>query len=164
MTASSSSLPARSTTRWSLTAARSRRTIWATSWAPTGHVFPLAWDEDGSPQAEQFRARVASEAEFYGAMDGAVRFTQRDAIASLVITAINILAGLAIGTMQAGMTVGERGPIWYCAVFVHSNPRKRSESIPFFQPTADNPLQDRHRTAVVLLIADPIREGQMMAD
>ena len=46
---------------------------------------------------------LASEAEFYGAMDGASRFTQRDAVASILITSINILAGFLIGVLQHGM-------------------------------------------------------------
>src|SRR5207237_7068349 len=41
--------------------------------------------------------------EFYGAMDGASRFTQRDAVASILITSINILAGFLIGVLQHGM-------------------------------------------------------------
>jgi flagellar biosynthesis protein FlhA len=49
------------------------------------------------------RKTLASEAEFYGAMDGASRFTQRDAVASILITGINILAGLLIGVFQNGM-------------------------------------------------------------
>src|ERR1022692_4075923 len=44
-----------------------------------------------------------TEAEFYGAMDGASRFTQRDAVASILITAINIVAGFLIGVLQHGM-------------------------------------------------------------
>ena len=43
------------------------------------------------------------EAEFYGAMDGASRFTQRDAVASILITGINIVAGFLIGVLQHGM-------------------------------------------------------------
>src|SRR6201999_3377293 len=39
----------------------------------------------------------------YGAMDGASRFTQRDAVASILITAINIVAGFLIGVLQHGM-------------------------------------------------------------
>ena len=46
---------------------------------------------------------LASEAEFYGAMDGASRFTQRDAVASIIITAINIIAGFLIGVLQHGL-------------------------------------------------------------
>ena len=49
------------------------------------------------------RKLLAAEAEFYGAMDGASRFTQRDAVASLLITAINIVAGFLIGVLQHGM-------------------------------------------------------------
>src|SRR5271163_1274138 len=44
-------------------------------------------------EARARRRMLASEAEFYGAMDGASRFTQRDAVASIIITTINILAG-----------------------------------------------------------------------
>ena len=47
------------------------------------------------------------EAEFYGAMDGASRFTQRDAVASILITAINIIAGFLIGVLQHGMDLSK---------------------------------------------------------
>lgn len=57
-------------------------------------------------EAKLRRKLLAAEAEFYGAMDGASRFTQRDAIASILITGINILAGLAIGIFQYGMPFG----------------------------------------------------------
>jgi flagellar biosynthesis protein FlhA len=46
---------------------------------------------------------LSVEAEFYGAMDGASRFTQRDAVASIIITTINILAGFLIGVFQHDM-------------------------------------------------------------
>ena len=54
-------------------------------------------------EAKLRRKGLAAEAEFYGAMDGASRFTQRDAIASIIITAINIIAGFLIGVLQHGM-------------------------------------------------------------
>jgi flagellar biosynthesis protein FlhA len=54
-------------------------------------------------EARRRRKQLASEAEFYGAMDGASRFTQRDAVASILITSINIIAGLLIGVFQNGM-------------------------------------------------------------
>ncbi|HEY1241647.1 MAG TPA: flagellar biosynthesis protein FlhA [Bryobacteraceae bacterium] len=54
-------------------------------------------------EARRRRKMLATEAEFYGAMDGASRFTQRDAVASILITAINILAGFLIGVLQHGM-------------------------------------------------------------
>jgi len=54
-------------------------------------------------EARRRRKQLAHEAEFYGAMDGASRFTQRDAVASILITGINIIAGLLIGVFQNGM-------------------------------------------------------------
>jgi flagellar biosynthesis protein FlhA len=51
-------------------------------------------------QARSRREQIAREAEFYGAMDGAARFNQRDAIATILITAINIFAGFLIGVFQ----------------------------------------------------------------
>jgi flagellar biosynthesis protein FlhA len=54
-------------------------------------------------EARTRRKQISSEAEFYGAMDGATRFTQRDAIASILITIINIVAGFLIGVFQHGM-------------------------------------------------------------
>ena len=57
-------------------------------------------------EARQRRERVRREADFYGAMDGAVRFIQRDAMAAALILIINIVAGLFIGIVQAGMDVG----------------------------------------------------------
>ncbi|HVN06390.1 MAG TPA: flagellar biosynthesis protein FlhA [Bryobacteraceae bacterium] len=54
-------------------------------------------------EARQRRKQLAAEAEFYGAMDGASRFTQRDAVASILITGINIVAGFLIGVLQHGM-------------------------------------------------------------
>src|SRR4026209_1894051 len=56
-------------------------------------------------EARERRAEIGKEAEFYGAMDGAIRFTQRDAMASILITLINIIGGLFIGVFQAGMPV-----------------------------------------------------------
>src|SRR5438477_1351645 len=54
-------------------------------------------------EARARRKMLSSEAEFYGAMDGASRFTQRDAVASILITAINIIAGFLIGVIQHGL-------------------------------------------------------------
>ena len=58
-------------------------------------------------QARALRARIAQEADFYGAMDGASKFVKGDAIAGLVITAINLFGGLAIGIGMQGMPLGE---------------------------------------------------------
>src|SRR5438067_5636976 len=54
-------------------------------------------------EAKRRRKQLSTEAEFYGAMDGASRFTQRDAVASILITGINIIAGFLIGVFQHGM-------------------------------------------------------------
>jgi flagellar biosynthesis protein FlhA len=54
-------------------------------------------------EARERRTRIRREADFYGAMDGAIRFTQRDAVAALLITAINIVAGLVIGVFMHGL-------------------------------------------------------------
>ncbi len=58
-------------------------------------------------EARRRRQAIAREAEFYGAMDGAARFNQRDSMATILITAINIVAGLLIGTLQQGVALGE---------------------------------------------------------
>ena len=58
-------------------------------------------------EAKQRRADISREAEFFGAMDGAGKFIRGDAIAGLIITAINILAGIAIGMLRQGLTFNE---------------------------------------------------------
>jgi len=52
------------------------------------------------------RERVRREADFYGSMDGAIRFTQRDALAAVLITGVNIVAGLIIGVFQHDLELG----------------------------------------------------------
>jgi flagellar biosynthesis protein FlhA len=54
-------------------------------------------------EARARRDHISKEAEFYGAMDGAIRFTSRDAIASVLILIINIVGGLLIGILQFDM-------------------------------------------------------------
>ena len=56
-------------------------------------------------EARQRRKLLQRETEFYGAMDGAIKFTQRDAIAAVIITTINIVAGIVIGLWQYNMSV-----------------------------------------------------------
>jgi flagellar biosynthesis protein FlhA len=58
-------------------------------------------------QARARRERVAQEAEFCGAMDGAARFSQRDSLATILIMAINIIAGFLIGVFQQGVPFAE---------------------------------------------------------
>lgn len=59
------------------------------------------------PEARERRRRLQREADFFGAMDGASKFVRGDAIAGILITLINIIGGLAIGTLQMAMSVGE---------------------------------------------------------
>jgi len=58
-------------------------------------------------QARTRREQVSRESEFYGAMDGAARFNQRDSLATVLITAINILAGFLIGVFQLDIPLRE---------------------------------------------------------
>lgn len=59
-------------------------------------------DED---EAKTRRVTVAREAEFHGSMDGAAKFVRGDAIAGIIITVINIMAGFVIGVFQQNMSV-----------------------------------------------------------
>jgi len=58
-------------------------------------------------QARSRREMVAREAEFYGAMDGAARFSQRDSLATILITVINIVAGFLVGVFQLHIPLEE---------------------------------------------------------
>jgi flagellar biosynthesis protein FlhA len=54
-------------------------------------------------EAKRRRKEVAEEADFYGSMDGASKFVRGDAIAGILITAVNIVGGIIIGVAQSGM-------------------------------------------------------------
>lgn len=56
-------------------------------------------------EARAKREMLGKENQLYGAMDGAMKFVKGDAIAGLIITAINVVAGIAIGITQKGFTV-----------------------------------------------------------
>jgi flagellar biosynthesis protein FlhA len=58
-------------------------------------------------EAKRRRKEVAEEADFYGSMDGASKFVRGDAIAGILITAINIIGGIIIGVAQSGMDIGK---------------------------------------------------------
>ncbi len=57
------------------------------------------------PEARHRRQLIELEADFYGAMDGASKFVKGDAIAALIIVAVNIFGGIAIGVMQKGLSI-----------------------------------------------------------
>lgn len=58
-------------------------------------------------EARERRYKVQKEADFYGAMDGATKIVKGDAVASILITTINFLAGTAIGMLQGNMSFGQ---------------------------------------------------------
>ncbi|HEV3047664.1 MAG TPA: flagellar biosynthesis protein FlhA [Solirubrobacteraceae bacterium] len=58
-------------------------------------------------QARKRRADIAAEADFYGAMDGASKFVKGDAMAALIITAINLVGGIVVGMLQRHLGFSE---------------------------------------------------------
>lgn len=58
-------------------------------------------------EARERRRNVGREADFYGAMDGASKFVKGDAIASIIIVFINLIAGMIIGMLQQGMALAD---------------------------------------------------------
>ncbi|MBN1912049.1 MAG: flagellar biosynthesis protein FlhA [Pirellulales bacterium] len=63
-------------------------------------------------EAKRRRDEITKQADFFGAMDGASKFVRGDAVAGIVITVINIVGGLFIGVVQAGMTFGEAAELF----------------------------------------------------
>ncbi len=63
-------------------------------------------------KAQARRQAIAQEADFYGAMDGASKFVRGDAIAGLLITAVNMVGGLLIGILQKGLPAGEAAGLY----------------------------------------------------
>ena len=62
--------------------------------------------------ARQRRQRIQKEGDFYGAMDGASKFVRGDAIAGLIILAVNLLGGFFVGVMQKDMTGGDAARLY----------------------------------------------------
>lgn len=58
-------------------------------------------------QAKKRREKITREADFYGAMDGASKFVKGDAIASMIIVAINLIVGMIIGMVQQDMSLAD---------------------------------------------------------
>jgi len=58
-------------------------------------------------EALRRRDEISREADFYGAMDGASKFVRGDAIAGILILLINVIGGIAIGTLQHGLSAGQ---------------------------------------------------------
>jgi len=60
-------------------------------------------------EAKSRRREIATEADFYGSMDGASKFVKGDAIAALLILGVNIIAGLVLGMVSHGLSAAEAG-------------------------------------------------------
>jgi flagellar biosynthesis protein FlhA len=60
-------------------------------------------------EAKARRREIATEADFYGSMDGASKFVKGDAIAALLILLVNIVAGLVLGMVSHGLSASEAG-------------------------------------------------------
>jgi flagellar biosynthesis protein FlhA len=60
-------------------------------------------------EAKARREELREETDFYGAMDGASKFVRGDAIAGILILAVNLIGGFAIGMMSHGLSAGEAG-------------------------------------------------------
>jgi flagellar biosynthesis protein FlhA len=58
-------------------------------------------------EAKARRREVATEADFYGSMDGASKFVKGDAVAALLILGVNIIAGFCLGMISHGLTAGQ---------------------------------------------------------
>ncbi|MGH8206340.1 MAG: flagellar biosynthesis protein FlhA, partial [Steroidobacteraceae bacterium] len=63
-------------------------------------------------EARVRRGEVRAEADFYGAMDGASKFVRGDATAGILILVINIIGGLAIGTLSHGMSFTDAAHVY----------------------------------------------------
>ncbi|MGA2619079.1 MAG: flagellar biosynthesis protein FlhA [Thermoguttaceae bacterium] len=63
-------------------------------------------------EAQRRRKEITQQADFFGAMDGASKFVRGDAIAGIIITLINIIGGLFIGMIEAGMTLGQAASLF----------------------------------------------------
>ncbi|GAA0821973.1 FHIPEP family type III secretion protein [Ralstonia mannitolilytica] len=60
-----------------------------------------------SDEAKRRREALEQESQLHGAMDGAMKFVKGDAIAGIIIAVINILAGIAVGALMHGMSIGD---------------------------------------------------------
>ena len=63
-------------------------------------------------EASGRRRLLEQESQFYGSMDGAMKFVKGDAIAGLIIIIVNLVGGLIIGTAQLGMPIGEAARVY----------------------------------------------------
>ena len=88
----------------------------ALKWCMTGALVPageaLAAGLVTADEAKARRREVATEADFYGSMDGASKFVKGDAIAALLILAVNIIAGFCLGMISHGLSAAESAEVY----------------------------------------------------
>jgi len=63
-------------------------------------------------EARSRRTMIQDEADFYGAMDGASKFVRGDAVAGIIITAVNIVGGLTVGALEKGWSLSETASVF----------------------------------------------------
>lgn len=63
-------------------------------------------------EARRRRRHLEKESQFYGSMDGAMKFVKGDAIAGIIIILVNLIGGISVGTLQNGMTMGEAAAVY----------------------------------------------------
>ncbi|MGV8938744.1 MAG: type III secretion system export apparatus subunit SctV [Allorhizobium sp.] len=63
-------------------------------------------------EAKRRRSKLEKESQLYGAMDGAMKFVKGDAIAGLIVIAVNLIGGISIGVLQKGMTAADAAQIY----------------------------------------------------
>jgi type III secretion protein V len=63
-------------------------------------------------EARRRRGKLDKESQFFGSMDGAMKFVKGDAIASLIIVFVNLVGGLSVGVLQHGMTLSQAGHLY----------------------------------------------------
>src|SRR5690349_5638032 len=63
-------------------------------------------------EAKERRQEVATEADFYGSMDGASKFVKGDAVAGVLVLVVNIVGGLILGTVSHGLSLGEAAEVY----------------------------------------------------
>ncbi len=63
-------------------------------------------------EARRRREDISREADFFGAMDGASKFVRGDAIAGIIITAVNIIGGFAVGTVERGWPAAQSAEVF----------------------------------------------------
>lgn len=63
-------------------------------------------------EGERMRKRLDKDSQFFGTMDGAMKFVKGDAIASLIIIAINLIGGIAVGVSMHGLSFSQAGSVY----------------------------------------------------